>query len=626
MPLPAVEDPRADRADVGDGQHEEEAQPLGRLHDRHEILDRLGIGEIALLGDVAHHQMVAHQPGDRLRIALAETEPRAKRAGDVFALFGMVALGPLGDIVQQHGDIERLARLDLVDHLRGQRVFGLRQAALDLGDVADGADQVLVDRIVVVHVELHQRDDASEIGHEASKHAALVHPAQFGLRIGARGQHLQEQPVGFGVGAQGIVDQVQRTRRGLQRDRMDVDVLLVGQMEEPQQIDRIAAEDVVAFDGQAAAVDQEARRHRLPPVAEAEQPAEARRALLVLVLQHGAENARQVADFLRGKEVVLHEALDGGGAVLAIPEPPRHLALYVEAEALLGPPGQEVQVAAHGPEKGLGALERGQLVGGEDAFGDEFARILDPVDILGDPEQRVEIAQAPFALLDVGLHQIAALAGPRVALVTLGQFRLHEVQPALADDVLLEARLQLVEERPVAPQIAGLQDAGADGHIRPGKADALVDRARRMTNLLPQIPQRIEHELDRALAPGSLLVGKHEQQIDVRARSERTPAIATHGNDRDALGGRGILRIVDVLDGEVVERPDDLVFGGREPPRGVEAGTAGLQQRSRRLACLAQRLLQDGDGGLAQDLGVGAVGRVSRRGQAVAQRHAVDGR
>jgi len=81
-----------------------------------------------------------------------------------------------------------------------------------------------------------------------------------------------------------------------------------------------------------------------------------------------------------------------------------------------------------------------------------------------------------------------------------------------------------------------------------------------------------------------------------------------------------------VLDGEVVERPDDLVFGGREPPRGVEAGTAGLQQRSRRLACLAQRLLQDGDGGLAQDLGVGAVGRVSRRGQAVAQRHAVDGR
>ena len=77
LPLPAVENAGPDRTDIGDGQQQQQAQALGRLHDLDEILDRLGIGEVALLGDVRHHQMVTHQPGDGLRIALAEAEPRA---------------------------------------------------------------------------------------------------------------------------------------------------------------------------------------------------------------------------------------------------------------------------------------------------------------------------------------------------------------------------------------------------------------------------------------------------------------------------------------------------------------------------------------------------------------------
>jgi hypothetical protein len=43
------------------------------------------------------------------------------------------------------------------------------------------------------------------------------------------------------------------------------------------------------------------------------------------------------------------------------------------------------------------------------------------VEVLGDPEQRVEIAQAALAFLDVGLDQIARVAGLAVALVALGE-------------------------------------------------------------------------------------------------------------------------------------------------------------------------------------------------------------
>ena len=47
-----------------------------------------------------------------------------------------------------------------------------------LGQDADGADGVLVDRVGVVHVVLRLRDDAAEIGHEAAEHAGLVETPQ----------------------------------------------------------------------------------------------------------------------------------------------------------------------------------------------------------------------------------------------------------------------------------------------------------------------------------------------------------------------------------------------------------------------------------------------------------------
>ena len=89
----------------------------------------------------------------------------------------------------------------LID-LGGERVLVLEFAALDAGNIADGADQMLVHRVVVVHVELHQRHGMAEFRHEAAQHAGLVHPAQSAFGIAARGQNFQKQPVGIRIVAQ----------------------------------------------------------------------------------------------------------------------------------------------------------------------------------------------------------------------------------------------------------------------------------------------------------------------------------------------------------------------------------------------------------------------------------------
>ena len=70
------------------------------------------------------------------------------------------------------------------------------------------------------------------------------------------------------------------------------------------------------------------------------------------------------------------------------------LRLIVEAQPLLGAPGERMQVAADRPEEALGAIESAELGGGQQAGADQIGRPLDAVHIFADPIKRVEIAQA----------------------------------------------------------------------------------------------------------------------------------------------------------------------------------------------------------------------------------------
>ena len=178
----------------------------------------------------------------------------------------------------------------------------------------------------------------------------------------------------------------------------------------------------------------------------------------------------------------------------------------------------------------------------EDALVDQFLAGAHAVEILADPEQRLQVAQAALAVLDVGLDQIAAFAGLGVALVALGELGLDVFGAGVLHHFLVEARDQLVVERLVAPQEARFEDRGADGDVGARQAHAFVDVAGGVADLQPQVPQHVEHVFDDLLAPRRLLVGQQEQQIDVGARRQRAAAIAADRHHRHALGGRRVLR------------------------------------------------------------------------------------
>ena len=81
-----------------------------------------------------------------------------------------------------------------------------------------------------------------------------------------------------------------------------------------------------------------------------------------------------------------------------------------------------------------------------------------------------------------------------------------------------------------------------------------------MADLQPHVPQAIEHRLGDGLAPGGLLVGQQEQQIDVGARRHQAAAVAAGRDHRHALGFRRILRRIELRADELEQDADDLVL------------------------------------------------------------------
>ena len=71
---------------------------------------------------------------------------------------------------------------DLFHQIVGEHEFVVA-AALDLRQHPDAAQEMLVHGVVVIHVELHHRDNAAEGAHEAAQYARLVHPPQDDLGI-----------------------------------------------------------------------------------------------------------------------------------------------------------------------------------------------------------------------------------------------------------------------------------------------------------------------------------------------------------------------------------------------------------------------------------------------------------
>ena len=333
----------------------------------------------------------------------------------------MVAAAPLGDIVQQHRDIQDAAVFEAGQDARCQRVIGRQIAALDLAEQADGADRMFVHRVMVIHVKLHLPADLAEIGHEAAEHARLVHPAQHGFGVAPPGQHIEEGGVGaFGLARFGM-DQRRVAADDAEGFGVDFQPLALRQGKDFHQPHRILAEPVVIGRAQLAAAQGVA--FDLARAAETLEQAFTLFALCRLLAHLRQEHAGQIADMLGLQEIELHEAFDRAFArPVGIAHPARDFALQVECQPVLPALGERVEVATHRQQEAFGTAEAAIFLRREQALVHQFGGAAHAVDIFADPVERLQIAQPALAVFHIGFDDIARIAHALVPRVAFGQF------------------------------------------------------------------------------------------------------------------------------------------------------------------------------------------------------------
>ena len=81
----------------------------------------------------------------------------------------MIFLTALGDVMQEHRDIKQPPALDGRKDGGSKRMIVGKPPSFDGCEMAHRPDQMLIDRIVMVHVELHHRDNASKRRNEAAE-------------------------------------------------------------------------------------------------------------------------------------------------------------------------------------------------------------------------------------------------------------------------------------------------------------------------------------------------------------------------------------------------------------------------------------------------------------------------
>ena len=384
--------------------------------------------------------------------------------GDLRTEQAVIAAAPLGDIVKQHRNVKRPTHGRLLQDHAGKWMVVLQRAFFDPRQQSDRADGVLVDGIMVVHIELHLRDDTAEIGNEPPEHRRLVHPAKHCFRIAWRRQHVEKQGICTRIDAHCGVDQLGVPRRNPDRLWMDFEALPIGYREQFEDAHRVFAEPAVVGDRQPPTIEDKACQGARTTHQARQCKASSLRGHAVIKV--GQKHAGQVTDSFGGQKIMLHEAFHGGTpGTIAITHPSRDFGLDVKGQPILSAARYDVQVTANGEQEVFRFLKPAQFGGGKQAFANEFGDTADPVDVLADPEQRMQVAKASLPLLHIGFDHIAAVAHPLMPCFTLGELFGHEGPCMAVDDFAVEAAPGLVINCAITPHIARLQQRGTDRQV-----------------------------------------------------------------------------------------------------------------------------------------------------------------
>ncbi len=548
---------RPRRAGVRDREQVQGRQALGVADPGGDVVHELLGLEVPARGDVGEQEVLGDEERGELPGPVGQPHPRERLARDPRPE-GHVARAPgLADVVQQGPQPERVGVANRGDRLGHQRVDLALAGEQPVHPVQRG-EQVRVDREAMVRIALGAAPDGGPRREVADEQADAVERVER-ADPARSGREQREERVANAVRP---LDRV-RDRHG--RDQV--------QRRRPHHAARAGDLDERAEHALGGRVHL--RRLRRRPQ---------------ITVEDGAGDVLHLAGVL---EHAAHQPVHGREARLVLEaEVPRHLRLLLEHDAVVRPPGLEVQRAANPLEE----LVRG--VDGLALRGSQQPRVLERLaDRRLEPAEELDVAEPARALLQVRLQQPRDRAVPREARLGVLAQGLRE-RPRVGPDGSRDAA-QRVDPR---DRVAGDRPAVEHGRARVQalrrEVLALLRRPHAVPDAQARVPERIEEALGQL---GDVLVVAavvDDQQVEVGQRRQPPPPVPAERHERRPSRRLGAL--VQRHEAGVDElRPP----GGRPPP--VMAGRVRALERPE---LLEQALDRGGT------LGRGSHGLRGRRG------------
>ena len=145
----------------------------GRSHVHGEPHEELLVGRVASEGEVVHHEVVGHEELNRFRVFGGEAQEPRVLQGQAGSHLAVVVGVSLAQVVKQDCQVEHMLS---VDFPIGQSQCSL--VPLHFRRDVDGAEAMLVDRVLVVLVELEQAPGVSVGRNEPFEKSHLVQEPQ----------------------------------------------------------------------------------------------------------------------------------------------------------------------------------------------------------------------------------------------------------------------------------------------------------------------------------------------------------------------------------------------------------------------------------------------------------------
>ena len=239
---------------------------------------------------------------------------------------------------------------------------------------------------------------------------------------------------------------------------------------------------------------------------------------------------------LRGTVIALHELL-GRASRCGIDESQLagERALDVEHQSILAPAGKIVQPDAQIVDQPLVPREIACFGRSHQAVRSQIAPGAAEARGTGDPQDRLQIAPAAGAFLEVGLEVIGGVLVAQMALLLLQRFRLVEsAHVERGVEAPGEARKQCARSR----EQAALEKARADDRIGRHLGFAFLDRAYAVTDLEAGVPHQADEALDGACPAGGALVDqrprRQDHDVDVGMGKQFAAAVTADRHQRAA--------------------------------------------------------------------------------------------